>query len=189
MENLEKYIVGHRDELDSVEALNVEKIWLGVSQQPAVSSRQSTLCPKDSLWDGLAVNKKKWVWAVAASVLLLIGFGLGYLVGDDKTEEPLYSLKDISPQLAEQEAEFIQLISQKEAEIDIQNLEKETFKDIFEELELLDEIHKEFRKDIPQFSQNDQLVSTLIRYYEQKIRILERLSNEIEKHKNHEIRM
>lgn len=177
MENLEKYIKDHREALDEIEEPQIGIIWQGIRQDSSINARS------------IHSRRRIWTWAAAASILLLIGFGTGKFFGEQSNSEPLYSLKDISPELAEQEATFNQLIAQKEAEIGLQNLEKEAFKDIFLELELLEEIHKEFRKDIPQFSQNDQLVRTLIRYYEQKIRILERLSNEIEKHKNHEKRI
>jgi hypothetical protein len=90
------------------------------------------------------------------------------------------------PELAEQQDEYVQLIRQKEAEVNIGKLDKASFADIFKELEMLDNIHRKTLEDVPKFIDNEQLVRTLIRYYEQKIRILERLSKEVTKQEYHE---
>ena len=88
----------------------------------------------------------------------------------------------------EEEQNFQLVIAQKEEALGLNQIRKEDYQEIFLELELLESIHQEQLADAPQFEKNDQLVKTLLKYYERKIRILERLSNEIEKKNHHEER-
>lgn len=177
MNNLEDFIKNNQSDFKEVESPSIERMWKGVQDDLKGKKEPSVF-----------TIRKTHFFAIAASILLLIGFLSGSLWQRSNSTPTPNSLADLSPELAKKEAEFQKLIAQKEAEIGLNQLGKEAFQDIFEELELLENIHKEYQKDIPSYGQNDQLIETLIKYYEQKIRILERLSKEIEKLKYHEKR-
>ncbi|MEM8908002.1 MAG: hypothetical protein AAGD05_09175, partial [Bacteroidota bacterium] len=118
--------------------------------------------------------------AIAASLLFFLGFGLAYLLLPTASTTASQGLADLAPELAKEEASYIQLIQEKEQAIQIEHLDSAQYIDIFHDLALLEAIHKEYQEDIPRVGPNQQLVQALIKYYEQKIRILERLSREIE---------
>ena len=183
MESLEKNIRENRNELDKIEMLDTSRIWQGIQQE---LQQEKTLSP--SGWN-ISIGKY-WQWSIAASICLLI---VAYFVLQPTLTKPTETidLASFYPELADQQDEYVQLIKQKEAEINLSDLDKASFAEIFRELEMLDNIHQETLQDVPKYIDNEQLVRTLIRYYEQKIRILERLSKEVEKQqydeeKNHE---
>ena len=185
MSDFENFIKNNRTEFDDLEDLSIGGIWKGVESKLGEEDSDSNKEKRVSFFR----IRKSYLFAAAASVLLLIGFMAGQKWSvNPPVEKALPSLADISPELAKTEAEFKKLIAQKESEIGLNRLEKEAFAEIFDELDLLESIHEEYRKDIPEFGHNDQLIHTLIKYYEQKIRLLERLSNEIEKLKYYEER-
>lgn len=174
--NLNDKINQNRKEFDQVERANIEGIWAGIEANLAEDKRPSG-------WS-LQIGSY-WRWSIAA--LIVLSTGLLWLV-PSSPERELPDLAEYYPQLKEQEQNYQRLIAQKETEMQLHELDVKKYPDLFMELELLDKIQAEYIKDIPAFKDNDQLINTLIRYYEQRIRILERLSNEIEKSKRHEHR-
>jgi hypothetical protein len=83
---------------------------------------------------------------------------------------------------------FRRTIARKEAELGLDQLNRQQFIDIFNELDELEQIHRRQMQDLPEVFDNDEWVRTLMRHYEQKLRILERLSREIDKEKQREER-
>ena len=181
MSDLEKFIRNHKKELDAVEEPNVERIWNGI-QQKKLRPLDRPLS-KTGGWD-LSVGRN-WQWAIAASILLAVGLFF-YPFSDPQQETTNNSIAVYFPELAEQEQEYRQLISDKESSLGLSELDRNAYQEIFMELQMLENIHQEFLADVPRYQKNDQLVETLLKYYERKIRILERLSKEIEKNKNDE---
>lgn len=98
------------------------------------------------------------------------------------------SVEDYYPEIAEEESAFRRTIARKEAELDFHQLNRQQFVDIFNELDELEKIHRQQMQDLPEVFDNEEWVSTLMRYYEQKLRILERLSREIDKEEQREER-
>ncbi|GJM33507.1 MAG: hypothetical protein DHS20C18_25080 [Saprospiraceae bacterium] len=178
MTELEKYILEQREALDQVEKPRVEQIWKGIQQE-------KTNLEPTSGWH-LQIGKF-WKWSLAASFALLISMGIGLYLKTTSGAQQV-DLADYYPELAKQEEVYRQMVAQKEAGLELNNEEKIAFRDILSELDQLDKLHKESLADVPQYVDNDRLVETLLRYYERKIRILERLSKEIEKQKNNENR-
>lgn len=183
MSPLEKNIKKNRSELDHIEEPDTRRIWKGIQNE--LMEEKS---PHKNGWN-LSIGKY-WQWSMAASVcLLIVAYFLFWQMPPSSSED--IDLASYYPELAKQQDEFVQQIKQKEAEVNIDQLDKNSFTDIFKELEMLDNIHQETLEDVPKYIDNEQMVRTLIRYYEQKIRILERLSREVEKQhyneeKNHE---
>ncbi len=89
-------------------------------------------------------------------------------------------------ELAQQEAHLQQLVHRKKNEIGFERLDRAAFAELFRELDELEITVEQARKDAAELPRNERLAETLIRYYELKIRILEQLSNEINKKEYHE---
>ena len=177
--NLEQKIKEHRRQLDEVEQPNLDRMWARMEESLEMEAGIG-----NSGWN-LQIGRY-WKWSIAASIALLLG-GMYLLLVQPQTEQEM-NLAQHYPHLAEAEQNYKQLIALKEQEVGLNQLKKEDFPDLFEELELLETIQTEYLKDIPVFKDKEQLINTLIRYYEQRIRILERFSNEIEKAQRYETR-
>ena len=183
MKDLEKYINANREELDHVEEPEIDLIWEGIRTQ--LQNEQELRKDKDRSGGWQLQIGRNWKWAMAASIVLAIGT---FYMNRTAPVQEVTSVAALMPELAEEEQNFQLVIAQKEEALGLNQIRKEDYQEIFLELELLESIHQEQLADAPQFEKNDQLVKTLLKYYERKIRILERLSNEIEKKNHHEER-
>jgi hypothetical protein len=189
---LERLIRERREAFDEVEEPRTELMWSRIrgtmDDQPETAAPRRLL-PKrrgeDSGWR-LSVGRY-WRWSIAAGIALTLGIFLSWPSGPGAEDRSL-QLSDYYPEFAEEEQRYERLIAQKEAALELDQLDSRNYKTLFEELTLLDEIHDQYLKDLPRYYDNEQLVRTLIKYYEHKIRILERLSLEIEKKKHYEER-
>ena len=151
--------------------------------------------PDDQLiWDGInhELSRGKRIriqfMRIAASFLVLIAGG--YLVFSlmVKKEEPakLITLSDISEELASQENIFQLTIDHKLNEIQAHKVNQDDYARFYKELQLLDELQQEYIKDLQEVGNKTRLIKSMLNYYELKIRILEKLLMEIEKHESHE---
>ena len=197
MDNLKKHITKNRTELDRIESPDMEKIWAGIQSEmqsdTTIFKKNNTHLKKSGQLFVFKTKGKRfslWGLTAAASVALLIGLGMGYLM---KAETPSvareFNLADYAPELKQEEDVYRQLVSQKMSELDIEHLDKEAFADVLGELEQLDNEYTNWTKDVPQYVHEQELLEFLSRYYEQKIRILEILSKEIEKKSYYEERL
>ncbi len=178
MSELEKNIRENRFELDHIEMPETGRIWEKIQRGMELENQSPS-----AGWD-ISIGKY-WRWTIAASICLIVGAFFLLRPSLDKTDASI-DLASYYPELAQQKEQYVQLIKQKEAEVNINQINRNNFIDIFKELEMLDNIHQETLEDVPKYIDNEQLVRTLIRYYEQKIRILERLSKEVSKQEYHE---
>ncbi len=171
MDPLERKILQDRDALNRVEQPEVEAIWEGVRQ---------------GLEEPRKLRARRWWMVAAAAILLLLSMNVFLLWEKGGESEPALSLADVSPELAVKEREFQRLISEKESAISKEELPKAEFAALFHELEILEDLNAEYRKELPVYGNNERLINTLIRYYELKILILEQIENEIIKKKYNE---
>ena len=186
MDQLEKYIKDHQTELDQIEAVDANALWERI-QQPEATIRSLPASPRSG-WQ-LQVGRN-WLMMAAATALLLIGVSI-WMVQPNETNPMTsanLSVEDYYPDIAEEESAFRRTIARKEAELDFHQLNRQQFVDIFNELDELEKIHRRQMQDLPEVFDNEEWVSTLMRYYEQKLRILERLSREIDKEEQREER-
>jgi hypothetical protein len=123
---------------------------------------------------------------IAAAILILVSITIVITWMVRPPRQSTVSLASLSPELANEENSFMLVIDQKLKEIKENNIKKEDYAPFFEELEMLDKLNHEALKDLNTGPVNPRLISMLLKYYEQKIRILEQLLNEIEKNKYHE---
>jgi hypothetical protein len=177
MDAFEKYLKDKEAELARVEEPRREIIWESIQTGLQKSTQRSGWALQIGAY---------WRWSIAASLAILISLGIWFYQSDFNGSAETMDLAQIYPELAEQEMQFKRLVAEKEAQLDLNVLKENAFKDISEELKLLEEVHQQMKEDLPvAFSEGD-MVNILMKYYERKIRILERLSREIEKRKHNE---
>ncbi|MFT4759330.1 MAG: hypothetical protein ACI9XO_002637 [Paraglaciecola sp.] len=187
MDNFEKYIKDNRSEMDDMEHVPIAGMWAKINGESEQLVENNLRVVSKVQIRKIRVLRA-WVMGLAASVLVLLVAGVAFWSnsnnGGDKMTHFENPLAAVSAEMAETEQDFKRRIAYKEQEINTQAIDKQLFVEIFEELELLEKINLEYQQDIPEFQEKEQLIQTLTKYYEQKIRILERLSKEIEQ-QNH----
>ena len=195
MDHLKKHIERNRPKLDRIEPPNMEKIWAGIQSDltsESIISEGNFTPPKKS--EQLIVVAKKprrftlWAVTAAASVALFVGVGLGYWMQPNNVEVESFNLANYAPELVEKAADYQQLVDAKMSEINFQNIDTLAFSEILQELKEIDGEYQNWTKDVPQYVHEQELLEFLQRHYEQKIRILEILSKEIEKKAHYEER-
>ena len=195
MDNLKKHIKEHRTELDQIEVPNMDKLWGGIQgalgQQMTSSEGEESNAEKRKL---RVVAKKTngrftlWAMAAAASIALLIGVGIGQLMMPKTEVKSEFNLADYAPAAAERANNYQRLVADKKAAINFQNIDTLAFSEVLQELKALDGEYEHWTTEVPQYVREQELLEFLQRHYEQKIRILEILSKEIEKKVHYEER-
>ena len=175
MNELEKHILKNRSELDKIEKPDIKKMWAGIEVRQHKAVGRSRLV--------IAFRKL----AVAASFMLLGGVAVWMYLHETETQVPT-QVADFYPELKTVQLDYQKTIAQKVASIPFDSLDQTLFADILGELQELEGMHQEVLKDLPQYTKNDRIVDALMRYYERKLQILERISNEYQKNKRHEKR-
>ncbi|MCG6191193.1 hypothetical protein [Maribellus maritimus] len=167
---IEKYLKQNRLKLDA-ETPNDDFIWKGIKKE---IRPQRTILP-DRMWKTAAI--------------FLLGVLLTYVVVKENQEDSvvIVTLADISQDLGQQEAELKRVVNKKWEEIQPLTMEeKSEFGFLLDELNELDKVYKTYEQDLNKTDGNEQIINALLDYYEKKIRLLNRLSMEIEKQKNYE---
>lgn len=127
-------------------------------------------------------RKMPWKWmSVAASVILMIGFGLGTMT--NKTEE---GLSAISPKMAEVQTYFVNTIDKEIREIE-QNRTLQTedlIEQALDDLEELEDKYKVFIKELQENGQQQKIINAMINNYQQRLEILQKTLEQIELIKN-----
>ncbi len=181
MDFLEKRIKENRDEFDQIERVDEGLLWQNIQADLG----ETTPVKK------LHSNRFLQIYAVAATVALLMM--AGWFFYNNKNAEPTMADENQETPLKfldfPEEENYQQLVAEKKEEIDFDAINKSKYKDIFHELELLENVHDEFKEDLPVLSDEEKAIQVLQKYYERKIRILERLSKEIEKKSRDEKRI
>ncbi len=174
-EELDRILKRERAAFDRVEHPDTEKIWRGIE------ARQHKR--RAGGWR-IAIGRN-WQYTIAASIVLAAA--LFFLLPEREPSAPeITRLSEYYPQLQEEERNYRQLIAQRKSALSFSQIDREQYPEIFRELATLDNVHHEILQDVPQYYDNERLIRTLMRYYEQKVRILDRLSKEIEKNETHD---
>ena len=146
------------------------------------------------VWEGIKREMTKGqrirmqLMRYAAAILVLVSGGYLIFSLTAREDEPArnITLADISEELASQENIFQLTIDQRLNEIQAYQVNQEDFARFYKELQLLDELQEEYIQDLQEVGNNPRLIKAMLNYYELKIRILEKLLMEIEKHESHE---
>jgi hypothetical protein len=193
MDQFQKHIKKNRKELDRIEMPDTLKIWNKI--QADLADPKGELAPKEmeekpaKPLQVVAKAERKsnfWLMARAASIALLIGLGIGYWMRPEQVQVVTFDLAHYAPELVPKAKEYKQLVNQKMLELDVENINESDFEEIFEELKTLDAEYDNWTKEVPQYVHEKELIQFLQRHYEQKIRVLEILSKEIEKKAHYE---
>lgn len=166
------------------------------SQRPAMDVEE----PDDHLiWDGISrelENKKhggfRNFWKAAAVIILMVS--LTYVFYNEfyrQQPQNIYNitLSDIKPEYADKVSGYRAAFEQKMAEVNQQNtggIEKLDF--FFRELNSLDTMYRQYQEDYHNYGYDERLVKAMLDYYEKRVRVLDRMLMEIQKHKDYEKR-
>jgi hypothetical protein len=167
---IEKYLKENRLMLDADQP-DDERIW----------SRISNEIKNDNQY------QSGWFWKIAT--VFLLGVLISYVVLKETSKEQLVivTLSDFSKESGQREAELKLIVDKKWEEITpLSEDEKSQFRFLFDELHELDKVYKTYEKDLSEIGGNEQIVNALLDYYEKKLKILNRLSLEIQKQKINE---
>jgi len=161
-DNLEQFIHQNRDAFD--DALPSLKVWAEIDR---ALNQQEPSVRRGRPW-------RRYL-AIAASVVLLVlsGVGVGVYLGPAAQSSQAVALSDVAPQYAGMERQFQQQIDQRLARLARYGQNEAVVQD----LEQLDKVMKELQAEL-QYApkgQEQQIVENLMRTYQAKIAILERV--------------
>lgn len=168
--NIEKYLDENRLKLDT-ELPDDSEIWNGISSRIAKQRSVQT----------------NQFWKLAA--VFLLGVLITYVIVNETKNEKVVvvTLGDVSDELGQKESELQLVADKKWQEISpLSEQQKSEFSFLLDELDELDKIYATYSNDLTELGSNEQIISTLLDYYEKKINILNRLALEIQKQENHE---
>lgn len=151
--------------------------------------------PPAAIWQevrkALPQEKKKrfqGFWRAAAVMLLLLSTGLGWMLFNQSGgQQHMDSLGDISGEYRKMEEGYQQSITQLQTSMHWEDIDREEYGWLFEELEYLDSINQDLKGDLNKQVDQDKLVRMLIDYYEKKLKLLRKLELELNR-TNHEKR-
>jgi len=171
MDNFEKRIQDMREALDHVEQADREAIWAGVQERMKPQARV------------VPFYQRRFVRVIAASMLIVLIAGAGWfahsIFGGAQSQGVAYS-----PELQAMERQYQQLIEYKKKELRLENIDKDAYREVLAELEEVERQQEQYKQDWSKLPQDERNIQTLMRMYEQKIRILEILAKEIQIQKN-----
>ena len=172
--SLEIFTRQHHKDFEGVEKVDPDLLWGKINS----SIPQQTNSGQG--WN-LQIGRN-WKWSIAAAIALMITAGIQFW--PHSTGDNHFSIAEFFPEFADEEEQYKQLIKEKEETLNLEALDPAYFQDIFQEMELLEDIHQQFRAELPAYADQERVVEILLKYYEQKIKMLDRLSREIQKQKN-----
>jgi hypothetical protein len=174
-DSIEQFIQDHRQEFD--DAVPSLKVWAEIDRQLQDEAPSRT-----------KVVRLRWVRlaSIAASVVILIAFGMGvgFYLSDSTSSEPV-TLASVSPEYAEMEQYFTRSINDRMARL----AHYEQGESVINDLEQIDEVMKELQEELRNcpIGGEERIVENLIRTYQVKIAILERVLERMETNQPTEI--
>jgi hypothetical protein len=171
--NIDKYLKVNRENLD-VEQPDDVMLWEGIRKELLARKRSS----------------KFNFWKVAA--IFMVIFTLTYIIYNEfnREKEREFTLNEISKSLGEREKEYQQLVYFKTQAAKIgdlsSNTENEILPFLLNELNELDTIYLDAMNDLEQHGYLEQIVEIIFDTYEKRIRILEQIIMETQKHEIYE---
>lgn len=167
-DQFEKYVARNRQKFDHREP-DAEHLWSGVQQQLGMRKAHHGLT----------------LWRAAAILLAFVAVAqFTYILTDaraDYRQNQTFFKESENGAFESLEASYrqeMQLLEQKLAEKKVNPAEHELF---YEKLKYMEEVENEFKQEIPLANDRQKLASILIDTYEKKIRLLERLLQQVER--------
>jgi hypothetical protein len=156
--------------------------------------------PDDQLiWDGIQQtlekpqhNWEKHFWK-ATAILIFMASSTYILVNEFYRDKPqnIYNitLSEIEPEYADKVAAYRTDFEQKLQQVnDLDTEQLERFDFFFNELSNLDTMYRGYQEDFHNYGYDERLVKAMLYYYEKRVRVLDRVLMEIQKHKDYEQR-
>lgn len=162
--DFEKYIEQNRKKLDQVEQVPSDIIWHGI---------------QDGVGRKTRIIRLQRI-AIAATIVIAIG-AISILKLNQPKDQFNY-LTD-NTEFTTQESRYYQMASDKKAEINYSELDQDTYGEIIEELEMLDSMYMDMKKEIMENPDAERAINTAIKFHERRLHILELLEKEIENQK------
>lgn len=167
--NIEEFIRKNRNQLD-VEMPDEDYLWTGISHSLNKKPGQ----------------KRFLILKIAAAVIVLITLSvITYQITSLRNNQRLILAK-IDPDLAKQEAQFQNQIKTYYQVLAATNYDEELLTSNFRDLEYIDTLINKYSKDLSKHGPNPKLLNSLMDLYQKKIKLLDRMLNEIEKNQKYE---
>lgn len=167
--NIEEYIRKNRNQLD-VEKVDEDYLWTGISHAVNMKSRRTRFL----------------TLKIAAAVILVVALSfITYQVTSLRSNQQLILAK-IDPNLAKQEAQFQNQIKTYYMVLQKTDYNEDLLTTNFRDLEYIDTLINKYSNDLNQNGPNPKLINSLMDLYQKKIKLLDRMLNEIEKNQNYE---
>ncbi len=156
--------------------------------------------PDDQLiWNGIQKsiekpqpNWKQHFWK-AAAILIFMASSTYILVNEFYRDKPqnIYNitLSEIEPEYADKVAAYRTDFEQKLRQVNgLDTKQLAQFDYFFNELNNLDTMYRGYQEDFHNYGYDERLVKAMLDYYEKRVRVLDRVLMEIQKHKDYEQR-
>ncbi len=161
---MKKYVEQRRSEFE-VYQNDYDAIWDNVIDE---------LDKKETPTAGLAV-----IWKAAAIFIVVVGLGLIMFSKGPNSERYAdgIALSELSPELAEAEIYYSQLIEEKLQILQTSN--SDVKKLVIADLSVLDSAYQELKHDLKDNADNEEVVNAMIQNYRIKLEILEQILEEL----------
>ena len=167
--NIEEYIRKNRHQLD-VEKPDEDYLWTGISH--SINNRNK--------------QRRFLTIKIAASVIVIVTLSIiTFQLTSIRSNQQLI-LSNIDPNLAKQEAQFQNQIKTYYKILQKTNYNEDLLTTSFRDLEYIDTLISKYSDDLNQNGPNPKLINSLMDLYQKKIRMLNRMLNEIEKNQKYE---
>ncbi len=129
------------------------------------------------------VKKTSWHWlAVAASILLLIGFWLG-----KQNNSNGYDLADVSPKMEETQNFYLASIHKEIEEIKSQQTpeNQKIIDDAFDQLKILESSYQKLTVELKESSEDKRVIYAMIANFQNRLEVLQNLMIQLEEFENY----
>ena len=146
-------------------------------------------------------KNRKHIWAIAASVVILLGIGI-YMLNTNSTEQPVsttiveqddtseeqnnISLGDLSPDLKRIEDYYVANINLQLSQLQVSPDNKLLVDSYLEQLSVLNTEYENLNKELNQIGPNNQTIAALIKNLQLRLELLYKLDDKINELKSSE---
>lgn len=145
----------------------------------------------DNVWTGIhhrlpRKRNRSFLYA-AASIVVLMAVGIVLWPRQKVIDNPvlaqntLSSISDVSPELANKERVYLQLIDEKWNEVTPSAIDSGELQFIYDELKVLDQLGTEYENELREMGPNEKIIQTILKCYERRLQLLDMLKRESEK--------
>tara|TARA_R110002049_G_scaffold2687_2_gene20224 strand:+ start:9529 stop:10077 length:549 start_codon:yes stop_codon:yes gene_type:complete len=124
-------------------------------------------------------NPATWKWlAVAASILLMVGFWFGSYSSTPQQME----LADVSPKMKEAQSFFVSTIQYEIEQVNLQrnDTNEKIITDAFDQLKILEQEYLKLTKELESDQSNRGVIYAMVSNFQQRIEVLQRLLEQLD---------